>query len=78
MRNPFRALASANYRRYWLGQSVSLLGTWLIIVALGVFAISYANADDAPGLGLIGLLLNLISDLTYHLVDPRIDFGAQS
>lgn len=25
--------------------------------------------------GLIGLLLNLVSDLTYHLVDPRIDFG---
>ena len=27
---------------------------------------------------LIGLLLNLISDLTYHLVDPRIDFAARS
>lgn len=24
---------------------------------------------------LIGLILSLISDLTYHLVDPRIDFG---
>ncbi len=24
---------------------------------------------------LIGLLLNLVSDLTYHLVDPRIDFA---
>jgi len=24
--------------------------------------------------GLIGLLLNLLSDITYHLVDPRIDF----
>jgi microcin C transport system permease protein len=24
---------------------------------------------------LIGLLLNLISDLTYHWVDPRIDFA---
>jgi microcin C transport system permease protein len=24
--------------------------------------------------GLIGLVLNLISDLTYHLIDPRIDF----
>ncbi|MCC7166925.1 MAG: microcin C ABC transporter permease YejB [Rhodospirillales bacterium] len=27
--------------------------------------------------GLIGLLLNLVSDLTYHLVDPRIDFEAR-
>jgi microcin C transport system permease protein len=28
--------------------------------------------------GLIGLLLNLISDLTYHLVDPRIDFDSRT
>ncbi|MBF0268960.1 MAG: microcin C ABC transporter permease YejB [Alphaproteobacteria bacterium] len=27
--------------------------------------------------GLIGLLLNLVSDLTYHFVDPRIDFEAR-
>ncbi|NKB44224.1 MAG: microcin C ABC transporter permease YejB [Alphaproteobacteria bacterium] len=27
---------------------------------------------------LIGLVLNLISDLTYHAIDPRIDFEAQS
>lgn len=27
---------------------------------------------------LIGLLLNLVSDLTYHLVDPRIDFTART
>ena len=26
---------------------------------------------------LIGLLLNLVSDLSYHLVDPRIDFAAR-
>jgi len=26
---------------------------------------------------LLGLVLNLISDLTYHLVDPRIDFEAR-
>ncbi|MCA1940196.1 MAG: microcin C ABC transporter permease YejB [Caenispirillum bisanense] len=28
--------------------------------------------------GLIGLLLNLVSDITYHMVDPRITFEAQS
>ena len=27
--------------------------------------------------GLLGLVLNIISDLTYHLVDPRIDFKAR-
>jgi microcin C transport system permease protein len=26
---------------------------------------------------LIGLLLKLVSDLTYMLIDPRIDFGAR-
>ena len=28
--------------------------------------------------GLLGLLLNLICDMTYHLVDPRINFGGQN
>lgn len=27
--------------------------------------------------GLIGLFLNLLSDMTYHLIDPRIDFGGR-
>jgi microcin C transport system permease protein len=27
--------------------------------------------------GLLGLLLNLVSDLTYHFVDPRIDFATR-
>jgi microcin C transport system permease protein len=27
--------------------------------------------------GLLGLLLNLVSDLTYHVVDPRIDFATR-
>jgi microcin C transport system permease protein len=27
---------------------------------------------------LVGLVLNLISDLTYHMVDPRIDFESRS
>ncbi len=27
--------------------------------------------------GLIGLLLNLLSDITYHIVEPRIDFEAR-
>ena len=26
---------------------------------------------------LIGLVLNLVSDITYHMVDPRIDFEAR-
>lgn len=28
--------------------------------------------------GIVGLLLNLISDLTYHAIDPRIDFEARA
>ncbi len=29
----------------------------VLVIALGVSAIMYAQADDAPGLGLIGFLL---------------------
>jgi microcin C transport system permease protein len=36
-----------------------------------VFATTYA-------LGLLGLIIGLIGDLTYMLVDPRIDFEARS
>ncbi|WP_053734283.1 hypothetical protein [Nocardia sp. NRRL S-836] len=35
---------------------LSLLAA-VLVVALGVGAIMYAQADDAPGLGLIGFLL---------------------
>ncbi|WP_347279061.1 MFS transporter [Plasticicumulans sp.] len=56
MRNPFRALASANYRRYWLGQSVSLLGTWLQQVAMGWLA--WRLSGSPALLGLIGFCAN--------------------
>lgn len=56
MRNPFRALASPNYRRYWLGQSVSLLGTWLQQVAMSWLA--YRLTGSPALLGLIGFCAN--------------------
>lgn len=56
MRNPFRALASANYRRYWLGQSVSLLGTWLQQVAMSWLA--WRLSGSPALLGLIGFCAN--------------------
>jgi len=27
--------------------------------------------------GLLGLVLNLMSDITYHIIDPRIDFESR-
>ena len=36
-----------------------LLVGCVLVVALGVGAIMYADADDAPGLGLIGFVLIL-------------------
>jgi ABC-type microcin C transport system permease subunit YejB len=27
---------------------------------------------------LIGLILNLVNDVAYHVIDPRIDFEGQS
>jgi hypothetical protein len=38
---------------------LTLIGTWLIFVALGVAAIVYGGMDDAPGLQLIGVLIIL-------------------
>jgi hypothetical protein len=38
---------------------LTLVGTWLIFVALGVAAIVYGGMDDSPGLQLIGVLIVL-------------------
>ena len=52
---------------------------------LGLLGFEAIINRDYPGVfgklyvfSLIGLVLNLISDLTYHAIDPRIDFEAQS
>ena len=49
--NPFRALVvHANFRRFWTGQTVSLIGTWMQSVAQGWLALELSNDPLMVGL----------------------------
>ena len=70
---------------------VSMLFTGSVLIevifsldGLGLLGFEAVMTRDYPVIfgtlyifGLIGLVLNLLSDMTYHWVDPRIDFGAR-
>ena len=51
MKNTFRALAGRDFRLYFLGQCVSLIGTWVQQVAFGWIA--YRVTGSALMLGLV-------------------------
>jgi MFS family permease len=56
--NPFRALQRhRNYRRFWIGYTVSLVGTWMRNVAQGWLALELTN--DAFIVGLVSAVGNL-------------------
>jgi MFS family permease len=56
--NPFGALQRhRNYRRFWIGYTVSLIGTWMRNVAQGWLALELTN--DAFIVGLVGAVGNL-------------------
>jgi MFS family permease len=56
--NPFRALQRhRNYRRFWIGYTVSLIGTWMRNVAQGWLALELTN--DAFMVGLVSAVGNL-------------------
>jgi MFS family permease len=56
--NPFRALQRhRNYRRFWIGYTVSLVGTWMRNVAQGWLALELTN--DAFMVGLVSAVGNL-------------------
>ena len=46
----FAAFASANYRRYFAGQAVSLIGTWMQTVAQGWLVLEITGSGTALGL----------------------------
>ena len=80
-----RLLGIACFPGTWVGMLFA--GSLLIEVifsldGLGLLGFEAVVKRDYPVMfgtlyvfSLIGLLLNLVSDLTYHLVDPRIDFA---
>ncbi len=56
-RQTFAALAIPNYRRYFTGQAISLIGTWMQSVAQGWLV--YTLTDSATALGLVIALQTL-------------------
>ena len=49
--NPFRVLLThANFRRFWVGQTLSLIGTWMQSMALGWLALELSDSAFIVGL----------------------------
>ncbi len=49
--NPFRVLLThANFRRFWVGQTVSLIGTWMQSMAQGWLALQLSDSAFIVGL----------------------------
>lgn len=53
MNNPFTSLRHSNFRNYWLGMCISLIGTWMQNIALPWIA--YTLTDSPMLLGLVGV-----------------------
>lgn len=50
-RNPFRVLLThANFRRFWVGQTLSLIGTWMQSMAQGWLALQLSDSAFIVGL----------------------------
>jgi predicted MFS family arabinose efflux permease len=76
IRSTFRALQHRNYRLYWTGQLVSLIGTWMQSVAQGW--LMHRLTESALMLGLLGfmqflpvLLLSLWAGVIVDSIDKR-------
>jgi MFS family permease len=48
--NPFRTLRHRNFRLFWVGQTVSLIGTWMQTMATGWLALELSNSALLVGL----------------------------
>ena len=76
LRTTFRALEHRNYRLYWTGQLVSLIGTWMQSVAQGW--LMHRLTSSAFMLGLLGfcqflpvLLFSLVAGVIVDSIDKR-------
>lgn len=72
--NPFRVLqAHRNYRLFWIGQTVSLVGTWMQLVAQGWLALQLSNDPFIVGLVSAAGMLPILFFSLYAgvLVDRR-------
>jgi MFS family permease len=50
MANPFRTLRHRNFRLFWVGQTLSLIGTWMQTMATGWLALELSNSSFLVGL----------------------------
>ena len=73
-RNPFAALRHRNFRLYFVGQFVSLVGTWMQVVALGWLVLELSNSPFTVGLvSTLGALPILLFTLWGGVLADRVD-----
>jgi Transmembrane secretion effector len=53
-RSMARSLAHRNYRLFFVGQGISLIGTWMTRVATGWLVFRLSGPDSALLLGIVG------------------------
>lgn len=68
-----RALASRNYRLFFFGQGVSMIGTWMTRIATGWLVFFLAGPDAAFLLGLVGFAGQLPSFFLAPLAGVLVD-----
>ena len=73
--NPFRVLLThANFRRFWVGQTLSLIGTWMQSMALGWLALELSDSAFIVGLvAASGALPILLFSLHAGVIVDRSD-----
>lgn len=78
--NPYRSLKNKNYRKFWIAQSISLIGSWIDTTLRGWVAVSLFSEDKAAGfIGLIAFLKGFPSIFFSPIAGVLIDwFGAKS
>ncbi|HSV74113.1 MAG TPA: MFS transporter [Chthonomonadales bacterium] len=73
-RGAFSALRHRDFRLYWIGACVSFVGSWVQIVAMGLFVYERTGSTEALGLvGLVGGLPTLALMLFGGAIADRVD-----
>jgi MFS family permease len=74
MANPFRTLRHRNFRLFWVGQTLSLIGTWMQTMATGWLALELSNSSFLVGLvASASALPVLLFSLHGGVVADRVD-----
>jgi MFS family permease len=73
--NPFRTLVRhRNFRLFWIGQTLSLMGTWMQVMAQGWLALQLSNSAFLVGLvSSIGSLPILVLSLPAGVMADRVN-----